>query len=90
MTPKQSTARLLLYVATSVITSASAGLATLDLANHKQLIGYALGILATGLVTARSYIDQSPNQVVTDAVTATAKEVIRSRASARGDRPENL
>lgn len=90
MTPKQSTARILLYVGTSILTSATAGLPTLDFNEPKQLIGYALGILATGLVTARSYIDQSPNQVVTDAVTATAKEVIRARTRARGDKPEDL
>lgn len=63
MTPKQSNARLIIYVATSMITSASAGLATLDLTQTKQLVAYILGIIATGLVTARSYIDQSPNQV---------------------------
>lgn len=63
MTQKQSTARLVLYVAISLVTSASSGIASVDLSDMKQTIGYALGILATGLVTARSYIDQTPTQV---------------------------
>jgi len=63
MTPKQSTARLTLYVLISMLTAASTGLQSLDHTDTKQLIGYVIGILVTGLVTARSYIDQTPNQV---------------------------
>jgi len=63
MTPKQSTARLVLYVLIAMVTSATAGLQTVDFSNLKQVTSFALGILATGLVTARSYIDQSPNQI---------------------------
>ena len=63
MTPKQSTARLVLYVLISMLTAASTGLQSLDHTDTKQLIGYVIGILVTGLVTARSYIDQTPNQV---------------------------
>jgi hypothetical protein len=63
MTPKQSTARLTLYVLISMVTSASSGLQTVDFANWKHVAAYTLGILATGLVTARSYIDQTPTQV---------------------------
>lgn len=63
MTPKQSTARLVLYVLIAMVTSATAGLQTVDFSNVKQVAGFTLGILATGLVTARSYIDQSPNQI---------------------------
>jgi len=63
MTPKQSTARLTLYVLISMLTAASTGLQALDHTDPKQLAAYILGILSTGLITARSYIDQSPNQV---------------------------
>lgn len=63
MTPKQSTARLSLYVAIAMLTAASTGLQSLDLHDWKQVAGYVLGIITTGLVTARSYIDQTPNQV---------------------------
>ena len=63
MTPKQSTTRLVIYVLIAMLTAASTGLQSLDVSDWKQVTGYALGILTTGLVTARSYIDQSPNQV---------------------------
>lgn len=63
MTPKQSTARLLLYVAIAMLTSASAGLQTVDFANWKEAASFALAVLTTGLVTARSYIDQTPTQI---------------------------
>ena len=63
MTPKQSTARLILYVAIAMLTAASAGVATVNFADIKETIQFAMGVLVTGLVTARSYIDQSPNQV---------------------------
>jgi Trk-type K+ transport system membrane component len=63
MTPKASTARLLLYVAIAMVTSASAGFQTVDFSEWKQVAGFTLSVLATGLVTARSYIDQSPTLV---------------------------
>ena len=63
MTPKQSTARLVLYVTISMLTAASTGLQSIDLASWKQVTAYILGIVITGLVTARSYIDQSPKQI---------------------------
>jgi len=63
MTPKQSTARLVLYVSIAMLTAASSGIATIDFADLRETVQFAMGILVTGLVTARSYIDQSPNQV---------------------------
>ena len=66
MTPKASTTRLVLYVTIAMLTAASAGLATVDFSNQKQVASFAISVLVTGLVTARSYIDQSPNQVTTD------------------------
>jgi len=63
MTPKQSTARLTLYILIAMGTAASAGIPTVDFANWRETAGFALSVLMTGLVTCRSYIDQSPNQV---------------------------
>jgi len=63
MTPKQSTARLTLYVLIAMVTAASAGLQTVDFGSWQEVAGFALSVIATGLVTARSYIDQSPNQI---------------------------
>jgi hypothetical protein len=63
MTPKQSTARLTLYILIAMGTSASAGLPTIDFSNWREAAGFALSVIMTGLVTARSYIDQTPNQV---------------------------
>jgi hypothetical protein len=63
MTAKQSTARLILYIATAMVTAASAGVATVDFSDWRQLLSLILSVLATGLVTARSYIDTTPGQV---------------------------
>lgn len=63
MTAKQSTARLVLYILIAMGTAASAGIPTVDFTDPKQTIGFVLSVLITGLVTARSYLDQSPNQV---------------------------
>ena len=63
MTPKQSTARLALYILIAMGTAASAGLATVNFADWRETAGFALSVVMTGLVTARSYIDQTPTQV---------------------------
>ena len=63
MTQKQSTARLVLYIVIAMGTAASAGLTVVDFADTKQVVGFAISVIMVGLVTARSYIDQSPNQV---------------------------
>jgi hypothetical protein len=63
MTPKQSTARLVLYVMIAMLTAASSGIATINYADLRETVQFAMGILVTGLVTARSYIDQTPTQV---------------------------
>jgi hypothetical protein len=63
MTPKQSLARLAIYVAATTVSSASAGLAVLDFADSRQVASYALGIVGTALITARSYIDKSHAEV---------------------------
>lgn len=63
MTSSQSTTRLVLYVLVAMVSSASAGLATVDFADTKQIISFILSIIATGLITARSYIDKTPSEV---------------------------
>jgi hypothetical protein len=67
MTPQQSTTRLVLYVLIAVVSAGSAGLATIDFSDAKQVLGFALGLLGTALTTARSYIDTSEQKVERDA-----------------------
>jgi hypothetical protein len=66
MTPEQSTLRLVLYVLIAVVSAGSAGLATIDFSDAKQVIGFTLGLLGTALTTARSYIDTSEKTVYRD------------------------
>jgi len=66
MTPEQSTLRLVLYVLIAVVSAGSAGLATIDFSDAKQVIGFSLGLLGTALTTARSYIDTSEKQLYRD------------------------
>lgn len=66
MSPKASNLRLALYVAVAMVTAASAGIATVDFGDGKQVASFALSVIATGLVTARSYIDKSESQVEKD------------------------
>jgi hypothetical protein len=63
MSPKQSTARLTLYILIAMGTSASAGLPTVNFTDWRECAGFALSVLMTGLITARSYIDQTPTQI---------------------------
>ena len=66
MTPEQSTLRLVIYVLIAVVSAGSAGLATIDFSDAKQVIGFTLGLLGTALTTARSYIDTSEKTVYRD------------------------
>jgi hypothetical protein len=66
MTPEQSTLRLVLYVLIAVVSAGSAGLATIDFTDAKQVIGFSLGLLGTALTTARSYIDTTEKQLYRD------------------------
>ncbi len=63
MTQKASTLRLVLYCLIAMLTAASAGIATVDFDNVREMIQFALSILTTGLITARSYVDQSPTKI---------------------------
>lgn len=64
MTPAQSTARLALYVLIAMVTTASAGVLTVDFNDQKEVAVFALAVIAAGLNTARSYIDKSPSEVI--------------------------
>lgn len=63
MTANQSTIRLVLYVAATMATAASAGITTVNFDDPKQVWIFGLSVLATGLTTARSYIDKSPAEI---------------------------
>ncbi len=63
MTAKQSTARLCLYIAQALLAAAVTGIMAVDFTDWKQVALFVLGIIAAGVNTARSYIDQSPTQV---------------------------
>jgi Trk-type K+ transport system membrane component len=63
MTAKQSTARLALYILIAMGTAASAGLTTVDFLDWRETVSFALSVCMTGLITARSYIDQTPTQI---------------------------
>jgi len=62
-TRKDSQIRLALYVIIAMATAASTGIERLDMADPKMVIGYALQVILAGLITARAYIDQTPNLV---------------------------
>lgn len=47
-------------------TAASAGIASVDFADSKQVIQFALSVIVTGMITARSYIDKSESEVPKD------------------------
>ena len=66
MTEQQSTLRLVLYVLIAVVSAGSAGLATIDFSDAKQVLGFGLGLLGTALTTARSYIDTSEKTIYRD------------------------
>jgi len=63
MTPVQSTVRLVLYVAASMLSAAMAGFSTIDFSKREQVILFSMGVALAGINTARSYIDKSPAEV---------------------------
>jgi len=44
-------------------TSASAGLPTVNFTDWRETASFMLSVAMTGLITARSYIDQTPSMV---------------------------
>lgn len=73
MTPKQSGIRLALYIALAMVMTALAGLQVIDFKDEKVVVGWILSIIATGLTTARAYIDQTPSRVETKPVSDDSK-----------------
>lgn len=63
MSSKESTTRLILYVFGAMLSSASAGLVSVDFDDSKAVVGFILSIMLAGVITARSYIDKSPSEV---------------------------
>jgi hypothetical protein len=63
MNQKQSLARLSLYILIAMGTSASAGLPTVNFTDWRETASFMLSVAMTGLITARSYIDQTPSMV---------------------------
>jgi hypothetical protein len=63
MNQKQSRARLSLYILIAMGTSASAGLTTVDFSDWRETVSFMLSVAMTGLITARSYIDQTPSRI---------------------------
>jgi hypothetical protein len=62
-TQKDSNVRLVLYVSIAMATAGSSGLAALNTADMKIVFGFVLHIILQGLIAARAYIDQTPNNV---------------------------
>jgi hypothetical protein len=63
MTPIESIIRLIIYVLISMVTTASAGVTTVDFTDARSTTAFVLAIVASGLITARTYIDKSSSQI---------------------------
>lgn len=63
MTPKQSTARLLLYATIAFITPIAANWNQMESASAFQWGGMLIQAAVTSLIAIRAYVDQTPNQI---------------------------
>lgn len=63
MTPAQSTARLLLYVAAAVLTVLASDLNSMAEATQYEWIALFLKAALAGVVAGRAYIDKSPTEI---------------------------
>lgn len=63
MTPNQSLARLLLYVAAAVLTVLASDFHQMADATQHEWIGLFLKAALAGVVAGRAYIDKSPTEV---------------------------
>lgn len=64
MTPLQSTARLILYVAAAALTVLASDFNGMANATQHEWIGLFLKAALAGVVAGRAYIDKSPNEVI--------------------------
>ena len=63
MTPAQSTARLLLYVAAAMLTVLGSDFPQMREADLHAWFGLFIKAALAGVVTARAYIDKSPSEI---------------------------
>lgn len=63
MTPAQSIARLLLYVAAAVLTVLVSDYPNMQDATQHEWIGLMLKSALAGVIAGRAYIDKSPTEV---------------------------
>ena len=63
MTPLQSIARLVLYVAAAVLTVLVSDYPNMQDATQHQWIGLLLKSALAGVIAGRAYIDKSPTEV---------------------------
>ena len=66
MSPKQSTARLIFYIATAMLATFSGGIMSVDFSDWRAVALFVSAIIGAGLTAARGYLDMSPSQVVKD------------------------
>jgi len=64
MNQSQSNIRHFLYVAAAVLTTAIGMYHSVDFTDPNQVVGFALNIALSGVVTSRSYIDKSASEVL--------------------------
>lgn len=64
MTASSSMIRLCLYVLIAILTTALSTLEKVDFSDWKQIATWIGSFTLSGLVTARSYIDKSPSEVI--------------------------
>jgi hypothetical protein len=64
MTPTQSTARLLLYIAAAILTVLVSDFPQMKEADTHAWIGLILKSALAGVVAGRAYIDKSPTEVI--------------------------
>lgn len=64
MTPLQSTARLVLYVAAAALTVLASDFNSMAGATQHEWIGLFLKAALAGVVAGRAYIDKSPSEVI--------------------------
>ncbi len=64
MTPAQSIARLILYVAAAALTVLASDFHQMEEATRHEWIGLFIKATLAGVVAGRAYIDKSPTEVI--------------------------
>ena len=63
MTKVESNVRLALYVIGAMLVTASGSMQSVDFSDAKQLTGWALAVITSGVIALRAYIDKTPAQI---------------------------